>query len=124
GGSPDSFLVWDGNGVTSLGIGFGSNPLTIEVTLLTPDTYRLVVKDASGVNTLGVFDNQPLTGSGTIDSLSLFAFDTDGNQIWNSLQISSTSLTPPEIINLQPTNGTIYASSATPLSFDVTSAVS
>ena len=124
GGGVDSFLIYDGSGVTATGIGFGSNPLQIEVTLLTADTYRLVIKDATGANTLAVFDNMTLAQSGTINSVSLFAFDTDGDQIFNNLSISSTSLVPPEIDNLSPTNGTIYWPSASGLSFDVISAFS
>ena len=97
GAGEDSFLIYDGSGVTATGIGFGSNPLQIEVTLLTADTYRLVIKDATGANTLAVFDNMTLARSGTINSVSLFAFDTAGDQIFNNLSISSTSLVPPEI---------------------------
>ena len=121
GGGPDEFLFWDGNGVTATSLGFGANPFEIQITLLTADTYRLVIKDAMGVNTLAEYDNNPLNGSGTIDSVSLFAFNTGGNQVWDNMEISSTSLVPPDIGNLQPTNGTIYASSATPFSFTVSS---
>lgn len=124
GGSQDSFLIWDGSGVTATGIGFGSNPLQIEVTLLTADTYRLVIKDATGVNTLGIFDNMTLNGSGTIDSASLFAINTGGDQKFNDLSIQSTSLVPPEIVNLSPSNGTVFASSASPFSFDAVSSFS
>jgi hypothetical protein len=124
GAGADSFLIYDGSGVTATAIGFGSNPLEIEVTLLTADTYRLVIKDATGATTLAVFDNMTLAQSGTIDSVSLFAFDTTGDQIFNNLSISSTSLVPPDINNLSPTNGTIYWPSANGLSFNVVSAFS
>ena len=123
GGGSDTFLFWDGNGVNAVGLGFGSNPLQVEFTLLTADTYRLVVKDAAGVNTLAEFDNNPLIGSGTIDSVALFDINASGNQVWNNMKIFSASLVPPTINSLQPTNGTIFASSATPLSFAVTSDV-
>ena len=124
GAGADSFLIYDGSGVTATGIGFGSNPLQIEVTLLTADTYRLVIKDATGGTTLAVFDNMTLAGSGTIDSVSLFDFDTGGDQIFNNLSISSTSLVPPDINLVAPTNGTIYWPAASGLSFDVVSAFS
>jgi hypothetical protein len=124
GAGVDSFLIYDGSGVTTTGIGFGSNPLQIEVTLLTADTYRLVIKDATGATTLAVFDNMTLAGSGTIDSVSLFDIDATGDQIFNNLSISSTSLVPPDINNLSPTNGTIYWPSANGLSFNVVSAFS
>jgi len=123
GGGSDAFLFWDGNGVTATSLGFGSNPLQVEFTLLTPDTYRLVIKDSTGANTLAEYDNNPLNGSGTIDSVALFNFNAAGNQVWNNMKIFSTSLLPPTINNLQPTNGTIYASSATPFSFEVDSTV-
>ena len=120
GADVDSFLIWDGAGITAAGLPFSSNPFQIEFTLLTADTYRLVIKNAAGV-TLTNFDNGTLAGSGTIDSVSLFALQTDGDQVFNSMQISSTSLIPPEIANLQPANGTAYASAATAFSFDVNS---
>jgi hypothetical protein len=124
GAGADSFLIYDGSGVTATGIGFGSNPFQIEVTLLTIDTYRLVIKDATGGTTLAVFDNMTLAGSGTIDSVSLFEFDTGGDQIFNNLSISSTSLVPPDSNLVAPTNGTIYWPSASGLSFNVVSAFS
>ena len=65
-----------------------------------------------------------LAGSGTIDSVSLFDFDTGGDQIFNNLSISSTSLVPPDINLVAPTNGTIYWPSASGLSFNVVSAFS
>jgi len=120
GADVDSFLIWDGAGITVAGLPFSSNPFQIEFTLLTADTYRLVIKNAAGV-ILTNFDNMTLAASGTIDSVSLFALQTDGDQVFNSMQISSTSLIPPDIANLQPADGTTYASPATPFSFDVSS---
>jgi hypothetical protein len=124
GGGQDAFVIQDGNGNTATSLGFGANPFTIEFTLLTQDTYRLVIKDATGVNILAEYDNNPLAGSGTIDSLSTFAINTGGDQVWNNLRIFSASLTPPIIDNLQPTNGSIYAGTEAPFSFNVTSVFS
>jgi hypothetical protein len=126
GGGSDAFVIQDGNGNTPTSLGFGANPFTIEFTLLTTDTYRLVIKDAAGVNILAEYDDLPLEGTSgsTIDSVSTFAINTGGDQVWNNLRIFSASLTPPVIDNLQPSNGTIYASSATPFSFTVTSTFS
>src|SRR5262245_15597734 len=47
GAGVDSFLVVD-SGLLVTGIPFGSNPFQIEFTLLTTDTYRLVIKDSTG----------------------------------------------------------------------------
>ena len=123
GGGSDSFVIDDGSGVVYAGIPFASNPLELDFTLLTANTYRLVVKSASGV-TLTNFDNMTLAGSGTIDSVSLFALQTAGDQVFNSMAIESASLTPPDIANLQPANNSIYVSSPSQFSFDVTSTFS
>ncbi len=119
GGGPDSFLFWDGNGVNLVNLGFGSNPLQVEFTLLTADTYRLVIKNATNSTLLAEFDNNPLLNSGTIDSIALFDINASGNQVWNNMKIFSTSLTPPTIENSQPTNGTVFADTSVPFSFDV-----
>ena len=121
GGGPNSFLILDGSGVTICNIAFGQGPLELDFILLSPDTYRLLIKDATGANTLAVFDNMTLAGNpgDTIDSVACYALNTSDDQAFNDFTISSTSLVPPDIGNLQPTNGTIYASSATPFSFTV-----
>src|SRR5262245_44194574 len=117
GGGSNEFLMIDGTGVVETGIPFGSNPFQLEFTLLTPDSYRMVIKDATGANTLGTFANRPLAGSGTINSLALYALQTDGDQVFNNLEISSTSLVPPDIQNLNPTNNAIYVMTTNQLSF-------
>ncbi len=120
GGGQDSFLFWDGNGVNLANLGYSPPiPFKLDSFLLTADTYRLVIKDAAGVNTLAEFDNNPLNGSGTIDSVALFDINASGNQVWNNMKIFSASLTPPTIENLQPTNGTVFADTSVPFSFDV-----
>ena len=116
-------MIDDGTGVYYAGVPFGSNPLEIDFTLLTADTYRLAIKSAAGV-TLTNFDNLPLAGSGTVDSVSMFALQTDGDQVFNSMTIESASLTPPDILNLQPANNSIYVATPSQLSFDVSSAFS
>jgi hypothetical protein len=123
GAGVDSFQVADASGLIT-GIGFGSNPFLIEFTLLTADTYRLVIKDATGANTITNFDNRSLAGSGTIDSLALYALQTEGDQIFNNIEISSTSLIPPDIQNVSPANGSIYVDTTNKISFDVLSAFS
>jgi hypothetical protein len=124
GGGSDAFLIVDGSGANYTGLSFGSNPFQIEFTLLTANTYRLEVKDAAGVNVLATYDNMILAGSNSINSVALYAFQTDGDQVFNNLEIASTSLIPPEILNVQPLNGAIYVPFTDTISFDVISAFS
>jgi len=113
GGGSNSFVFWDGNGVNYIGIPFAANPLSCEFTLKAGETYRFVVKSLTTGSILAILDNQPLTGSGPIESVSLFANQTSGNQNFNRMRIISTSLTPPTIINVAPTNGSIFVDPAT-----------
>jgi hypothetical protein len=108
GGGQNSFAIIDGFGFQYINIPFASNPLACEFTLKPNDTYRFVVKSLVTGAILAIVDNQPLMSSGTIDSVALFANETDGNQNFNRMQIVSTSLTPPTIINVAPTNGSIF----------------
>jgi len=121
GGGSNSFVYWDGNGVQYIGIPFAANPLSCEFTLKAGDTYRFVVKKLTTGEILAILDGQPLTGGGTIDSVALIANQTDGNQNFNRMQIVSTSLTPPTIINVSPASGSIYVN---PLASNVTFEVS
>jgi hypothetical protein len=121
GGGLDSFLILDGNGITPANLSFGSNPFQVEFTLLTPDTYRLEIKDAAGASLLASFSSLPLAGSGAIDSVCLYAFQTDDDQVFNNAQIASTSLTPPQILNVSPANGAIYVPFTNQMSFDAIS---
>jgi hypothetical protein len=125
GGGANSFVYWDGNGVSTIGIPFTTAGLECEFTLEPNDTYRFVVKNATNNVILALLDGQPLAGTGgsTIDSVALFAKETSNNQEFNFMQIVSTSLTPPTIVNVQPTNGSIYVSDTTTnVSFEVDSA--
>ncbi|HSU55159.1 MAG TPA: hypothetical protein VLT36_13965, partial [Candidatus Dormibacteraeota bacterium] len=128
GGGADAYLFSDGTGgFNNTGLGFSSAPFQIEVTLLDADTYRLVIKDGSGVNTLQTYDSRPLAGNAgdSIDSFALYALQTGGDQLFNSVEIDSTSLVPPDIANVTPANNSIYVDpSTTQLSFDVLSAFS
>ncbi|MDB6017176.1 MAG: hypothetical protein JWR19_1665 [Pedosphaera sp.] len=121
----NSFLVQDGTGVTAVGVPFTSAGLSLEFTLHADDTYRFVIKDASGSTILGTVDGQALAGSGTIDSVAMYAANTGGDQNFNSLEISSTSLVPPAIANIQPTNGAVFVDPSTNnISFEVDSVFS
>ena len=122
GGGANSFVYWDANGPQPINIPFASTPLACEFTLEGTDTYRFVVKSLTTGNILAILDNQPLQGSGTIDSVALFAQETSGNQNFNYMQIVSASLIPPTIANVQPTNGAVYVDpTANNVSFEVDS---
>ena len=120
GGISDNFTIYDGNSANSIPLNFASSPFQVEFTLLPGDLYNLAIKNASGTVLLYSAAAQPLAGSGTINSAALYAFQTSGDQIFNNMAIFYT---PPQIVNLQPTNGSIY-STASQLSFDVTSLAS
>lgn len=123
GGGSNSFVFWDGNGVQHIGLPFNNNPFACEFTLKDGDQYRFVVKSLNTGAILAVLDNQPLAGAGPIESLALFANQTDGNQNFNRMQIVSTSLIPPAILNVSPTNGSIFVDAATAtIACEVTSA--
>ncbi len=123
GGISDNFDVYDGNGVNTvpLGFGSGSSGLTILVTILPGNMYNLIVENGAGTSVLWSTNAQPLVGSGTIDSVAQFAFDTDGNQNFNDQEIFFLA---PQIVNLAPANGATYVPAATPLTFAVTSSSS
>jgi Bacterial Ig-like domain len=126
GGGSNSFTYRDATGPNFIGIPFASNPLSCEFTLKADDTYRFVVKRLATGEILAIVDNgQLLSGSGTIDSVALVANQTDGNQNFNRMLIASTSLTPPTIINLSPTNRSIFVDpNANNVSFEVGSVAS
>ena len=124
-------MIKDGNGVTAVGIPFaagygnsagghaGATGLNCEFTLEPNDTYRLVVRCATNNEVLAFLDGQPLAGTAgsTIDSAALFANQTTGSgssggdQNYNRMQIVSTTLIPPVIVNVQPANGSLLCQS-------------
>jgi polygalacturonase len=141
GGGTDSYLVKDGNGVTPIGIpfaaGYGNSAgshanatgLNCEFTLEPNDTYRLVVRSATNNQVLAFLDGQPLTGTSdsSIDSVALFANETTGSgsgggdQNYNRMQVVSTTLIPPVIVSVVPTNGAFFVNPGTNVSFEVDS---
>ncbi|MDB6124128.1 MAG: hypothetical protein JWQ71_3121 [Pedosphaera sp.] len=126
GGVADSFVISDGNGANTINVPFSSGPFQLEFTLLTQDTYRFVIKDPTGTTVITNFDNMPLAGNpgDPINSLALYALQTDGNQNFNNLEISSTSLIPPVIANVLPANGSIYIAATNKVSFEANSTFS
>jgi hypothetical protein len=123
GGSSDNYQIFDGNGLTLIPVDFaqGSAGLQIQVTLLPNNMYNLVVENVAGTQVYWTTNAQPLAGSGTIDSVALYAFDTGGDQDFDNMEIYYA---PPQIVNLTPPTGAIFAPASTPLSFAVTSAAS
>ncbi|HEX3627252.1 MAG TPA: glycosyl hydrolase family 28 protein [Verrucomicrobiae bacterium] len=141
GGGTDSYLIQDGNGVTAVGLpfaaGYGNSAgghvnaagLNSEFTLEPNDTYRFVVRSATTGAVLVYLDGRPLAGTpaSTVDSVALFANETagsgssGGDQNYNRMQIVSASLIPPLIVNVQPTNGSIFVNPANNVSFEVDS---
>jgi hypothetical protein len=109
----DNVIIRDGTGenyAPAPGVNFASlhAGVAVEITLLSSNTYRLVVLDAATSNTIAVFDNRTLEGGGTIDSLALFDNQTDplggeydGNQLYNNLEISvpSTPVLPAVVVS-------------------------
>jgi len=77
----------------------------MELTLLSSNTYRLMIADAATTNVLAVYDNRLLAGSGPIQSVALYDSQTDpgvgaydGNQLFNNMEISMPSSNLPPVI--------------------------
>ncbi|HUA65133.1 MAG TPA: hypothetical protein VME24_04750 [Alphaproteobacteria bacterium] len=124
GGGSDNYVIYDGNGVNPVPINFNtgnSEGLTVNVTLLPNSMYNLLIENGAGTEVLWSTNDQPLLGSGTIDSLALYTFDTGGNQNFNDPEIFYLA---PQVQNLTPANGSIYVPASSPLSFAVTSTAS
>jgi hypothetical protein len=129
GNAPSTLYYWDNGGVTSIpGTSFsdlGRNNITNAVEVeVTPgadgSSYHLIVKDCVQNRTLFT-TNGTFIISGTVDSAALFCHETTGDQVYNRMQIAIPHI-PPTIVNVQPTNGSIYLdASATSLSFEVDS---
>ncbi|MDW8311038.1 MAG: Ig-like domain-containing protein, partial [Verrucomicrobiales bacterium] len=120
GGIDDNFRIWDANGATATGLGFATGPFELNVLLTGSDTYRLIVKNPAGTTVITNYEGT-LAGSGTIDSVALYNFQCDGDQVFNNMAISTTSLLPPEVRNFTPTNGSVYVPASTAISFQVVS---
>ena len=104
-----SFLIRDGNGITASGIPFTTAGFNCEFTPQAGNLYRFVIRNTADNSIAYIADGQPLAGSGTIDSVACYDLQCqDGDQNFNRMQIVSTSLIPPIIANVQPTNGTYF----------------
>ncbi len=131
GNSPATIYIWDGNGVQSVpGTSFSNlgrnnitNAIEAEITPA-PDgvSYHLVLKDC--VQSIVLFETNSIFMSAgeTVDSAALFCYETTGDQVYNRMQITTSTNIMPSISNLQPADGSLYlaANSVTP-SFEVDS---
>jgi len=118
GGGVNSYLVWDGSGVTNLGLPFaaGGGPaagMNCEFMLEPGDNYRFVVRSATNGAVLASLDRRHLAGAGTIDSAALFDFQTTGDNNFNRMQIVPASSIAPLILNVLPASGSIFVNPAT-----------
>lgn len=133
GAAPSTLYVWDGsNGgfpISVPGTSFsdlGRNNITNAIEAeITPgadgDTYHLVLKDCVQNRTIYTLDST-LMGSGSVDSAALFCKETTGDQIYNRMQITSATNIAPTVVNVQPTNGSIYLdANSVSISFEVDS---
>ncbi len=120
-GGANAFTVADGNGTQLIGLPFTTTGLNCEFTLLTADTYRFVVRNATNGAVMAFRDNQPLSGTpgATLNSAALFAKQTGANQEFNRMQIVSNSNLPPIIVSVQPTNGASFYNPTNILAFEV-----
>ena len=120
-----SFLIIDGGGTLATGIPFTTNGLNCEFTLDSNNTYHFVIRSVTNNTVLYVTDGRTLAGSGTIDSVACYDLQCqDGDQNFNRMQIVSTSLIPPVILNIQPTNSAFFVNPTNKISFEVTSQAS
>lgn len=130
-GGKSNYFIYDASGVNDSGIPFTTGGLSLELAPLSGNNYRLVVRSADGTTTLQTYSPAPFAGSagsGTpISTFAGFNFHTGGSQnaYFNQLNVSSTSLVPPTIINVFPANGAIYVDPTTnTISFTVNSVFS
>jgi len=121
-GGGSSFLIRDGNGINPTGIPLASAGFNCEFTLEPNDSYRFVVRNPTNNATLYIADGQPLSGLGTIDSISLYDLQCqDGDQNFNRMQIVSAASVAPVIFNIQPADGSAFVDPHTNISFEVNS---
>ncbi|HEY3761080.1 MAG TPA: hypothetical protein VGN23_04980 [Verrucomicrobiae bacterium] len=117
GNSPSTLYVWDGNSVWSVpGTSFsnlGRNNITNAIEAeITPASdgvsYHLVLKDCVENEVLFETNSIFISPGQTIDSAALFCYETTGDQVYNHMQIMTSTNIPPTISNLQPPDGSIY----------------
>jgi len=95
-GGGQHYSIFDGQGVIDTGINYTDAGLNLTFTLLSPDLYQLDIFNAYD-NSLLQSRNGSLSGSGSIDSVSLYNRDAgDADAFFNSLSISKNVVAVPE----------------------------
>ena len=125
-GGNANYSIWDGGGSFPWDVPYHGDGLTIEFVVRPGDTYRFVVKSADGSTIYSSVDGYPLNSSGTIDSFACYVIDNDGGgdlQV-NQFRVAATALIPPLIQNVLPANGSVYLTTSTNITFDVSSVFS
>ncbi len=124
-GSPNNPTSVPNTSFSDLGRQNITNAVEAEITVgADGNSYHLVLKDCVRNRTLYTLDSTLAPGTGTsVDSVALFCHETTGDQIYNHLQIATPTLIPPSIVNVEPTNGTLYLppGTGTPVTFEVDS---
>lgn len=130
GASPSTIYFADAHGIQSVpGTSFsnlGRNNITNAIEAeITPSsdgtTYHLVLKDCVQNMVLFTANGSFFNSGQGVGSAALFCYEATGDQIYNRMQIAASTNIPPTISNLQPPDGSLYQSTATPLSFEVDS---
>ncbi|HEY1663701.1 MAG TPA: hypothetical protein VGI03_14885 [Verrucomicrobiae bacterium] len=131
GNNPSTLYVWDGNSVWSIpGTSFsnlGRNNITNAIEAeITPSSdgisYHLVVKDCVQNAVLFTTNSIFISSGHSINSAALYCYEATGDQIYNRMQITSSTNLPPTISNLQPPDGSLYlAANTVAPSFEVDS---
>jgi len=93
-GGGQHYSIFDGQGVIDTGINFTDAGLNLTFSLLTANLYQLDIFNANG-NVLLQSRNGSLSGSGSINSVSLYNRDAEiANAYFNNLSISKQVNTP------------------------------
>jgi len=108
------YSIWNGNGVIDSGIASRTSGLSLQLHLLTANTYEIVVKTADGSTTLATFTSAPLAGASgsAIQTFACFNLATASFQdtYFNSLQVSSGGFSGGPVVSiLVPTNNADFA---------------
>ena len=119
-GGNNNYTLYDGDGSFITDVPYHGDGLTLEFALRTADTYHFSVKSADGAAIYSSYDDFSLRGSGTIDSFACYTLDNDGggDLFVNQFQVAATSLVPPVILNVQPTNGSFFLPTTTAITFN------
>jgi len=94
-GGGQHYSIFDGQGVIDTGIGYTDAGLNLTFTLLSADLYQFDIYNAVD-NSLLQSRNGSLSGTGSIDSLSLYNRDAElSNAYFNHLSLQTTAIPEP-----------------------------